>query len=110
VELQALGNVFSEGRTAEQPVLVGSVKTQIGHAEAAAGVAVLIKVILALQHSSLPPHLHFHQPNPNIPWERIPLEVCTQHRPWPAKSGPHLAGVSSFGITGTNAHLILEGH
>ncbi len=108
VELQALGNVFSEGRTTEQPVLVGSVKTQIGHAEAAAGVAGLIKVILALQHESLPPHLHFHRPNPKIPWNRIPVEVCSEYRPWPAESGPHLAGVSSFGITGTNAHVIVE--
>ena len=108
VELQALANVVAEGRPPDRPLAIGSVKTNIGHTEAAAGVAGLIKVALALKHKMIPPSLHFLEPNPAIPWDRLPLVVQQELLPWPADGGPALAGVSSFGISGTNAHVVLQ--
>lgn len=106
IEAEALGAVFA-GR--EAPLPIGSVKTNIGHAEAAAGIAGLIKVVLAMQHREIPPQLHFDRPNPRIEWDRLPLRVVTTPVSW----GPHdasvYAGVSSFGFGGTNAHVIVEG-
>ena len=107
IEVQALGHVLGAGRAATKPLLLGSVKTNIGHLEAAAGVSGLIKVVLALQHEEIPPHLNFNSPNPNIPWSDLPIEVTTAKRSWPAGSR-RIASVSSFGFTGTNAHIILE--
>ena len=91
-----------------EPLWMGSVKTNIGHLEAAAGVASLIKVILALQHRQMPPHLHFVTPNPHIPWERLAVQVPTRLTAWPSTVTSRHAGVSSFGMSGTNVHLILE--
>ncbi len=108
VELGALGAVLGEGRTPEQPCLVGSLKTNVGHTEGAAGVAGMIKVALALKYGQIPASLHLQEPNPNIPWRDLGLEVCAELRPWPASEHPALAGVSSFGIAGTNAHVVLE--
>ncbi|MER7362364.1 beta-ketoacyl synthase N-terminal-like domain-containing protein [Nonomuraea wenchangensis] len=90
------------------PVLLGSVKTNLGHLEAAAGVAGLIKAVLALHHGVIPPSLHFRAPNPHIPWER--LRVVTAPTPWPRGEGgdPARAGVSAFGFGGTNAHVALD--
>ena len=85
IELQALGAVLGEGRAAERPLLVGSVKTNIGHLEAAAGVAGLIKVVLSLQHRTIPAHLHFTTPNPHVPWDRLPIAVPTQATAWPRR-------------------------
>ncbi|MBF0552808.1 MAG: type I polyketide synthase, partial [Deltaproteobacteria bacterium] len=79
-----------------------------GHLEAAAGIAGLIKVVLALQHQAIPPRLHFNRPNPHIPWADLPIKVTTQVTPWPAGETPRLAGVSSFGFSGVNAHVVLE--
>ncbi len=108
IELRALAAVFGQ-RLPDQPLLLGSVKTNLGHLEAAAGVASLIKVVLALGHGELPPHLHLRQLTPHVPWAEWPLQVPTTRTPWPARpSGRRLAGVSSFGISGTNAHLVLE--
>ncbi len=87
---------------------LGSVKTNIGHLDAAAGVAGLIKTILALQHQTLPPSLHFSRPNPQIDFEGSPFYVNTAARPWPAGPTPRRAAVSSFGLGGTNAHVVLE--
>src|SRR6185503_12062556 len=109
IEVQALAAVFGEGRRREDPLLVGSVKTNIGHLEAAAGIAGLIKVVLALQHDEIPAHLHFTTPNPHVPWSEIPVEVTASRRRWPKENGRRLAGVSSFGFTGTNAHVIVAG-
>jgi len=111
IEAGALAEVFGERR--EAPLLMGSVKTNIGHTEAAAGIAGLIKVVLALQAKALPPHLHFTTPNPLIPQltgERPILEVPTRLTHWaPSTSdGSVLAGVSSFGFSGTNVHLVVE--
>jgi acyl transferase domain-containing protein/acyl carrier protein len=108
VEMQALGAVIGEGRPEENPCVVGSVKTNIGHTEGAAGVAGLIKAVLALEHKTIPPSLHLRSPNPNIPWQDLPLTVQRELGPWPDSPGPARAGVSSFGISGTNAHVVLE--
>ncbi|HUS40447.1 MAG TPA: type I polyketide synthase [Pirellulales bacterium] len=87
---------------------MGSVKTNIGHLEAAAGIAGLIKVVLALQHREIVPHLHLTKPNPYIPWEHLPLNVPTRRTAWTPRRGRRIAGVSSFGFSGTNAHVVLE--
>jgi acyl transferase domain-containing protein len=109
IEVQALGNVFA-GRDPERPpVLLGSVKTNIGHLEAAAGIAGLMKAVLQLQHGALAPSLHFQTPNPKVDWPRLPLRVCTELTSLPsADHRVRIGGVSSFGISGTNAHALLE--
>lgn len=108
VELEALGDILGEGRPADRPVLVGSVKTNIGHAEAAAGIAGLIKAVLCLELAEVPPSLHLRAPNPAVPWDRLPLRIPTEVTPFPDRGRPALAAVSSFGFSGTNAHLVLE--
>ncbi|HXS75294.1 MAG TPA: type I polyketide synthase [Terracidiphilus sp.] len=108
IEAGALGSVLSTGRSAEQPCAIGSVKANIGHLEAAAGIAGLIKVALALEHREIPASLHFKQPNPHIPFDDLKLRVQDQLAPWPAGNGNAYAGVSSFGFGGTNAHVVLQ--
>jgi acyl transferase domain-containing protein/NADPH:quinone reductase-like Zn-dependent oxidoreductase len=107
IEVQAMGAVLGRGRAADRPLVIGSVKTNIGHAEAAAGVAGLIKLVLAIQHEEIPRHLHFNQPNPFIPWADLPIVVATERMPWPVGSGGRIGGVSSFGFSGTNAHIVV---
>ncbi len=109
IEAGALGVVLAAGRPAEQRCLLGAVKTNIGHLEAAAGIAGLIKVVLSLRRRQIPPSLHFLQPNPHIPFETLPLRLANQLEPWPSYGETALAGVSSFGFGGTNAHVVLEG-
>jgi acyl transferase domain-containing protein/acyl carrier protein len=108
LEINALAAVFGADRDPSRPLLIGSVKTNIGHLEAAAGVAGLIKVILALQHRTIPPHLHFNTPSPHIAWADLPLQVSTQEVAWEPIGGRRIGGVSSFGFSGTNAHVVLE--
>ncbi len=108
IEVQALAAVLGEGRAEDRPFLLGSVKTNIGHAEAAAGILGLIKAVLVLQYKAIPPHLHLKQPNPHIDWQRIPARIITELTPWEPAEGRRVAGVSSFGISGTNAHVVLE--
>jgi acyl transferase domain-containing protein/aryl carrier-like protein len=108
IEAQALGAVLSQGRPKHRPCVIGSVKTNIGHTEAAAGIAGLIKVALCLKHRAIPPSLHFQEPNPTIPWDDLPLIVQRELGPWPKDFEPAVAGVSSFGISGTNAHVVLQ--
>jgi acyl transferase domain-containing protein/pimeloyl-ACP methyl ester carboxylesterase len=107
IEIAALERAFrrTTQRTGDCPI--GSVKTNIGHLEAAAGMAGLIKVVLSLRNETIPPSLHFDRPNPQIDFARSPFQVNTAPRPWPRGDAPRLAGVSSFGIGGTNAHLIV---
>ncbi|MEM9137346.1 MAG: type I polyketide synthase, partial [Cyanobacteria bacterium P01_F01_bin.42] len=105
IEVGALTAVF--GRERENPLQLGSVKTNIGHLESAAGIAGIIKVILSMRHQRLPAQLHFQQPNPHIDWADS-IEVTQNSRPWPAKS--QTAGVSSFGFSGTNAHVVLTSY
>ena len=108
IEVQALGAVLAEGRDRSRPVVLGSVKTNIGHTQAAAGVAGLIKVVLSLQHGRIPKNLHFDAPNPHIAWDELPVKVASEAVAWPRNGAARLAGVSSFGISGTNAHVVLE--
>ncbi|PZU99205.1 MAG: non-ribosomal peptide synthetase, partial [Leptolyngbya sp.] len=108
IEAKALGNVFSPFRELSQPVRLGSVKSNIGHTEAAAGIASLIKVALCLRHRTLVPSLHFHNPNPYIPFDQLPLQVQQQREPWVEAENMAIAGVSSFGFGGTNAHVALQ--
>ena len=107
VEIAALAEVMGPGRPADRPLRVASVKGNLGHTESASGVAGLIKTALAIKHRELPAQLHFETPNPAIPWDEIPIRVQSETTPWPC-SGPALAGVNSFGISGTNAHVVLE--
>ena len=109
IEILALANVLREGRAADQPIVVGSVKTNVGHLEAAAGITGLIKVVLSLQEGEIPPHIHFRNPNPHIPWAELPIVIPTKATPWPEINGRRIAGLSSFGFSGTNAHIIIEG-
>ena len=108
IEVGALGAVFGGSHSVAAPLYIGSVKTNIGHLEASAGMAGLLKVVLAMQHETLPPHLHFRHPSPHIAWSELPIAVTQQPRPWPTASQTQLAGVSSFGFSGTNAHVVLE--
>ncbi|TQF16693.1 SDR family NAD(P)-dependent oxidoreductase [Myxococcus llanfairpwllgwyngyllgogerychwyrndrobwllllantysiliogogogochensis] len=108
IELRALGAVLGKGRPEDRPFFIGSVKTNIGHLEPAAGIAGVIKTILSLQHQEIPPHLHFRTPNPHVEWDRIPARVPVERVPWPAHEGRRIAGVSSFGLSGINAHVVLE--
>nr|DAB41916.1 TPA_exp: ArzN - PKS (KS, AT, OMT, KR, ACP) [Fischerella sp. PCC 9339] len=108
IEVRALGEVFSSSHSQKHPLIIGSVKTNIGHLEAAAGIAGLIKVILQLQHKEIAPHLHLKQPNPHINWDELPIVVPLHLTPWLRGEKPRLAGVSSFGFSGTNAHVVLE--
>ncbi|MGX9791779.1 type I polyketide synthase [Mycobacterium sp. MMS18-G62] len=108
IEAQAAGAALGAGREPSRPLLIGSAKTNIGHLEAAAGIAGVIKVILSLEHETLPKHLHFENPSPHIPWDRLAVEVVKETIPWERTARPRIAGVSSFGFAGTNAHVILS--
>jgi len=107
-EMEAIRGVYCQDRADSEPLLVGTVKTNIAHLESAAGIASLIKTVLALHAERIPPNLHFKTPNPQIPWESMPLRVVDKLIEWPRGNRPRLAAVSAFGITGTNAHLVLE--
>ncbi|MFE4106865.1 type I polyketide synthase, partial [Almyronema epifaneia] len=108
IEIKALNRVFQPRTAQTQRCAIGSVKTNVGHLNAAAGVTGLIKTLLALKHQQLPPSLHFQQPNPHIDFANSPFYVNTQLTDWQANGTPRRAGVSSFGIGGTNAHVVLE--
>ncbi|MDT5271154.1 MAG: hypothetical protein QOH49_3340 [Acidobacteriota bacterium] len=109
IEVAALTKAFrAGGARAKQFCAVGSVKTNIGHADSAAGVAGLIKTVLALKHKEIPPSLHFTSPNPNINFAESPFFVNAELRAWESNGAPRRAGVSSFGVGGTNAHVVLE--
>ncbi|MEU3748629.1 beta-ketoacyl synthase N-terminal-like domain-containing protein, partial [Streptomyces narbonensis] len=110
IEATALGAALGTGRPAGRPLLVGSVKTNIGHLEGAAGIAGLIKAVLALRGRALPASLNYETPNPAIPFEELNLRVNTEYLPWePEHDGQRMVvGVSSFGMGGTNAHVVLE--
>ena len=109
IEVGAAAAAYGEGRDAERPLLLGSVKTNVGHLESAAGVAGVIKALLALRHRVIPPHLHFETPNPRIAWDSLPVWVTAEATTWPEVPGrPARAAVSSFSLFGTNAHLVIE--
>ena len=108
IEFESLEQVFAAHHSSASPLLVGSVKTNIGHLESAAGIAALLKVILALQHRELPPHLNFKTPNSLINWEALPFKVVTKKTRWDPSTTIRTAGISSFGFSGSNAHILLQ--
>jgi acyl transferase domain-containing protein/NADPH:quinone reductase-like Zn-dependent oxidoreductase/short-subunit dehydrogenase len=108
IEIDALGGVFQKGRNPKRPVALGSVKTNLGHLEAASGMAGLLKVVLMLGHGQIPPHLHLKQPSAHIAWENYPFVIPTKLTDWEPINGKRIAGISSFGFSGSNAHVILE--
>ena len=111
IEIRAIAAAYGRGREADKPILIGSVKTNIGHLEPAAGVAGLIKTVLSMNRRVIPRHLHFRNPNPNMDWDRLPVKVTSEATDWPYNSDrPPIAGVSSFGWSGTNAHVIVGGY
>ncbi|WP_372012941.1 SDR family NAD(P)-dependent oxidoreductase [Tistrella mobilis] len=113
IEIGALADVFGGSHDRDNPLFVGSVKSLVGHLEIAAGMAGLIKLVLALDDGVIPGYPHLGRLNPHIPWDRLPVAVARETRPWPHRSGaasdtPRIAGISSFGFSGTNAHLIVQ--
>ena len=111
IELRALAAVYGRGRDPERPLLVGSCKTNLGHLEWAAGMASLMKTVMAMRKHVIPRHLHFRDPNPNFDWEILPLQVTSSPVDWPSNGErAPLASINSFGLSGTNAHLIVEGY
>ncbi|HYO72994.1 MAG TPA: SDR family NAD(P)-dependent oxidoreductase [Archangium sp.] len=108
IEAEAAWSVLKEGRQGGESLWMGSVKTNLGHLESAAGVAGIMKVVLAMQHRQLPAHLHLKKPNPHIDWKSLGVKVPVELTAWEPTQGRRLAGVSSFGFSGTNAHVVLE--
>jgi acyl transferase domain-containing protein/acyl carrier protein len=108
IEVSALTHAFRMSTQRRTFCALGSIKSNLGHADAAAGVAGLIKTVLAIEHGEIPPSLHFESPNPEIDFAASPFYVNDRISPWPALGGPRRAGVSSFGVGGANAHVILE--
>ncbi len=107
IEVKALVRALRHGQES-RPLVIGSVKTNIGHLESAAGIAALIKLALSLEQKCIPPHLHLSKPNPHIPWDRYRILVPQERQAWPAEDSVSFAGVSAFGLSGTNVHMVLS--
>ncbi len=111
IEANAIANVYGKGRASNRPLTLGSVKTNMGHLEAASGMASLIKVILSMNKGLIPKNLHFTTPSPEIDWEKMPLQIASELAEWPSNGARiPVAGINIFGMTGANAHVIVEGY
>ncbi|MES4904962.1 MULTISPECIES: type I polyketide synthase [unclassified Streptomyces] len=108
VEAQALAAVYGEGRPADRPLLLGAVKSNLGHTQGASGIAGVLKMVQAMRHGIVPRTLHTEAPSPHIPWDEGRIRLVTDATPWPGTDRPRRAGVSAFGFGGTDAHVILE--
>ncbi|GAB3225711.1 type I polyketide synthase [Mycolicibacterium hippocampi] len=108
IEARALGTVLGKGRAPDAPLLIGAVKSNLGHLEAAAGIAGFAKAVLSLQHNKIPANLDYRNPNPHIPFDKLRLKVVDEHTDWAPAGRPRRAGISSFGFGGTNAHVVIE--
>ena len=108
IEVETLASVMAGDGSRNHPLAIGSVKTNMGHLEGASGIAGLMKVVLALEHQAIPPSLHLNKKNSHIQWDKLPVFVPTRLEPWEAREANRFAGVSSFGFSGTNAHVVLE--
>ena len=111
IELNAVAAVYGKERDRDRPLLIGTVKSNIGHVEWAAGIAAFIKTVLSMNKGVIPESLHFETPNPNVEWDQIPVRVTSERTDWPPVPGRRpLAGVNAFGLSGTNAHVLVEGY
>lgn len=108
IEVKAVVNTYAKDRTMNNPLQIGSVKSNIGHLEAAAGIASIIKVLLTFKNEMIPANLNFNEPNPHIPWEKSPISVISEHKVWKNEGSLRRVGINGFGFGGSNAHIILE--
>ena len=108
IEVQALSAVYGEDRPEDRPIVLGSIKSNIGHAESAAGIGSVMKAVLALQNRKIPKTLHTEELNEHIPWDELPVQVAKESVAWKETNTPRRVGVSSFGFSGTNSHVVME--